>query len=120
MIPEARAHIISELIQQDFLNEERFAMNFVRGKFNQKGWGRIRLKQELKRREISDYLINKAINQIKEGEYLTKLEILALKKYKQLGQDKSWYAKSKLKNHLIYKGFEIDLIMDEINNLYKF
>jgi regulatory protein len=120
MIPQARAHIISELIQQDFLNEERFALQFVRGKFNQKGWGRIRLKQELKRRDISEYLINKALNQIKEAEYLEKLENLALKKYKQLGQDQSWYAKSRLKNHLIYKGFEFELVLDEINNLYNF
>lgn len=120
MIPEARAHIISELIKFDFLNEERFALNYVRGKFNQKGWGRIKLKQELKKREISEYLINKALNQIKESEYLTKLETLALKKYKQLGKDHTWYAKSKLKNHLIYKGYEFELVMDEINNLYKF
>jgi regulatory protein len=120
MIPEARAHIISELIKHDFLNEERFALNFVRGKFNQKGWGRIRLKQELKRREISAYLVNKALRQIKESEYLAKLEGLAKKKHSQLGEDDSWKSKSKLKNHLIYKGFEIDLIMDEINHLYKF
>jgi len=120
MIPEARAHIISKLIENDFLNEERFAMSYVRGKFNQKGWGRIRLRIELKRRKISEYLINKSIAQIKESEYLSKLEYLSNKKFKQIGKDKSWAAKSKLKNHLIYKGYEIDLIMDQIKNLYKF
>jgi len=120
MIPEARAQIISELIKHDFLNEERFALNFVKGKFNQKGWGRVRLRQELKRRKITEYLINKAIRQIEEGEYLEKLAKLGLKKFKALGQDQSWSAKNKLKNHLIYKGFETELIMDEINSLYKF
>lgn len=120
MIPEARAKIISELIKHDFLNEERFAMSYVRGKFNQKGWGRIRLKQELKRREISEYLRRKAINQIKENDYLEKLSALAQKKYTQLGKDNSWASKAKLKNHLIYKGYELHLILDEINNLYKF
>jgi len=117
MIPEARAQIISELIKQDFLNEERFALNYVRGKFNQKGWGRIRLKQELKRRQITDYLISKAINQINESDYLEKLSALALKKHKQLKQDDSWAAKAKLKNHLLYKGFEMHLIIEEIKNL---
>ncbi len=117
MIPEARAQIISELIKQDFLNEERFAMSYVRGKFNQKGWGRIRLKQELKRRQITDYLIRKALKQIKESDYLKQLSNLAAKKYKQLGKDNSWAAKTKLKNHLLYKGYELHLVMDEINTL---
>lgn len=120
MIPEARALIISELIKDDFLNEERFALNYVRGKFNQKGWGRIRLKQELKRRKISEYLINKAIKQINENEYLDKLSSLASKKFKSLGKDESWSARTKLKNYLIYRGYEHHLIMDEIKNLYKF
>lgn len=120
MIPEARAHIITELIQHDFLNEERFALNYVRGKFNQKGWGRVRLKQELKKRHISAYLITKALKQINEGEYLQKLSELALKKFKLMGEQDNWKSKTKLKNHLIYKGFEIHLIIDEINTLYKF
>jgi regulatory protein len=120
MIPEAKEHIIIELIKHDFLNEERFALNYVRGKFNQKSWGRIRLKQELKRRQISEYLIKKSLNQINESEYLDKLSSLASKKHKALGKDDSWSAKAKLKNHLIYKGYEFHLINDEINTLYKY
>jgi regulatory protein len=117
MIPQARAHIIAELIQQDFLNEERFALNFARVKFNQKGWGRIRLKQELKKRQISPFLITKALKQINESEYLEKLSELASKKFELMGKNADWKSKTKLKNHLIYKGFEIQLIMDEINTL---
>jgi regulatory protein len=117
MIPESRAHIIAELIKHDFLNEERFALNYTRGKFNQKSWGRIRLKQELKRRQISEYLIRKAIKQIDESDYLEKLSSLVKKKHEQLGKDNSWKTKTKVKNHLIYKGFEIHLIIDELNNL---
>lgn len=120
MIPEARALIISELIKNDFLNEERFALNYTRGKFNQKSWGRLKIKQELKRRQISAYLIKKSLQQINEGEYLDKLNILAKKKYLQLGEDNSWASKDKLKSHLMYKGFELELIIDEINNLTKF
>jgi regulatory protein len=106
MIPDARAQIISDLIQHDFLNEERFAMNYALGKFNQKGWGKIRIRQELKRRNISDYLLNKALNQIEDKTYLNTLNELAQKKFNQLGKDTSWKSKTKLKNYLIYKGYE--------------
>lgn len=119
MIPEARAQIISELIKDDFLNEERFAMNFVRGKFNQKGWGKIKIKQELKRRRISDYLLQKALAQFDDNEYYNKLHALAVKKFKQLDKSDIWKSKSKLKNYLIYKGYETGLIIDEINLLFK-
>ena len=119
MIPEARAQIISELIKDDFLNEERFAISYVRGKFNQKGWGKIKIRQELKRRQISDYLLQKALNQINEDNYRNKLHELAVKKFKQLGKSQTWATKSKLKNYLTYKGYEIGLILDEINSLIK-
>ncbi|RRO19702.1 regulatory protein RecX [Flavobacteriaceae bacterium 14752] len=120
MIPEARAQIISDLIHHDFLNEERFAMNYVVGKFNQKGWGKIRIRQELKRRNISEYLLNKALNQIEDKAYLDKLNNLAEKKFKQLGKDNSWKSKAKLKNYLIYKGYESNLVFETINHLTKF
>ncbi len=120
MIPEARAQIISDLIQHNFLNEERFAINYAIGKFNQKGWGKIRIRQELKRRNISEYLLNKALNQIEDKAYLDKLNNLAEKKFKQLGKDASWKSKSKLRNYLIYKGFESNLVFDQINNITKF
>ncbi len=120
MIPDARAQIISDLIQHDFLNEERFAMNYVMGKFNQKGWGKIRIRQELKRRNISEYLLNKALNQIKESNYLNKLEELAQKRFKQLSKDTSYKSKAKLKNYLIYKGYETSLVFEAINHLTKF
>lgn len=119
MIPEARAQIISDLIQHDFLNEERFAMNYALGKFNQKSWGKIRIRQELKRRQISVYLLNKALNQIEENDYLNKLEELAEKKFRQLDKDTSYKSKTKLKNYLTYKGYEYHLIIDKINSLYK-
>jgi len=120
MIPEARAKIISELIKDDFLSEERFAMNYVMGKFNQKGWGKIKIKQELKRRDISDYLLQKALEQINEKDYRNKLKDLAQKKFKQLGKDTSYKSKAKLKNYLIYKGYETSLVFEEINSLTKF
>lgn len=120
MIPEARAQIISDLIQHDFLNEERFAMNYAMGKFNQKGWGKIRIRQELKRRNISGFLLKKALNQINEKDYQSKINELTQKKFKQLGRDTSWKSKAKLKNYLIYKGFESHLVYETINRLTNF
>ena len=117
MIPQARQEIIAHLIQHDFLNEKRFALNYARGKFNQKHWGRIRIRQELKKRNITERLINLAIGQISEDEYLEKLHAIATKKYKQLGCDNSLASKNKLKTFLFYRGFESHLVYDELNNL---
>ena len=70
IIPQAKEHIIMSLIDGDYLNEERFALAFVKGKFKIKKWGRIRLKAELKKRKISKYLIESALKQISEKDYL--------------------------------------------------
>ena len=77
MIPAACEQIIIQLMQENFLNEERFARSFVRGKFRIKKWGRIKIKQELKFREISAPLIKIALTEIDEKEYLKTLTILA-------------------------------------------
>ena len=84
MISEASDQIIMALIDGDYLNEERFALAFVRGKFKIKKWGRHRLTSELKQRNISKYLIDKALKQISEAAYKTTFESLAQKKELQL------------------------------------
>ena len=58
--------IISTLIEEDYLNEERFAMAFARGKFRMKQWGRIKIKYELKQKQVSEYCIKKAFKEINE------------------------------------------------------
>jgi regulatory protein len=74
MWPEAVENIIVQLIQDNFLNEERFAMSFARGKFSIKKWGRIKIKQELKQKRVSDYCLKKALAQIDETEYIETLK----------------------------------------------
>ena len=69
MIPEAIDHIVVELIQNNFLNEERFAKTYVSGKFRIKKWGRRRLTLELKKRNVSKNNINQALNEIDAHEY---------------------------------------------------
>ena len=58
MIPQAKEQIIMSLIEDDYLNEERFALAFVKGKFRIKKWGRIRLKAELKKGKYQNILLN--------------------------------------------------------------
>lgn len=117
MIPEARATIIAHLIENDYLNEERFALNFVQGKFNQKNWGKVRLKSELRFRGIGPYLIKKALASIPHTDYLQKLEDLAGKKWEHITVPNPQLKKRKLYDYLAYRGWERDLIYDEIRKL---
>lgn len=72
--------VMAELIREDYLNEERFARSYVRGKYRLKKWGRVRLTQELKMRNISTYCINKAMEEIEESAYQENLKAI-LEKY---------------------------------------
>lgn len=112
IIPEARDEIIIYLIQNNYLNEERFARSFVRGKFNQKNWGRIKIKSELKKRKIPQNLIQTALQEIDENEYQSTLEELFQKKKASLKSEReSFKKKAKIQNYLLQKGFELDLII---------
>ena len=112
MIPEAIDHIMVHLIGEGYLNEERFTQNFVLGKFRQKQWGRLRLRQELKRRKIGDKLIGEALQQIEE-EYETVFEALVQKRLAQLKGEKDKYRKrKKLADYLAYRGWEGEMIYE--------
>src|SRR5690606_12644137 len=76
--------IISTLIEENYLNEERFAIQFAGGHFRTKSWGRVKIKYELKLRQVSDYCIKKALQQIEEEEYLKTLGKLAEVKFNLL------------------------------------
>ncbi|HKJ05988.1 MAG TPA: RecX family transcriptional regulator, partial [Flavobacteriaceae bacterium] len=80
MIPEAQEQILLHLLQHNYLNEERFAKTFARSKFNQKKWGKIKITQELKFREISSYNIKNALKEISEEDYLKSITTLIQKK----------------------------------------
>ena len=104
--------IIAHLIESNFLNEERFALAYVRGKFKQKQWGRIKIKQGLKFKKISDYLIKKALASIDSDDYYATLKNLADKKYKDIKESNILKKRYKLIAVLISKGFESDLVRD--------
>ena len=117
MIPLACEQIIMKLMLEGFLNEERFARSFVRGKFRIKKWGRNKIKKELKIREISAPIIKLAFTEIDEVIYLNTLLELAEKKLNLIKEPHPIKRKKKLVNYLLQKGYEPQLIYDVSNNL---
>jgi len=111
-------NVLVELIKDDFLNEERFAFSFIRGKFRIKQWGKIKLKNELRQRNITSALINNALDQINNEDYNKTFDELALKKFNYLNQDTSINSKKKFINYLQYRGWENDLIFKKVNDLF--
>lgn len=112
MIPLAIDEIIGHLIQERFLNEERFARSFARGKFNIKKWGKNRIVNELKQRGITKYNINLALKELEEFDYLETLEQLAEKRVAQLTETNVFKKRKKLADYLLYRGWESHLVYE--------
>lgn len=109
--------IIAALIEDNFLNEERFAIQFAGGKFRMKHWGRKKIKYELQQKNISTFLINIAMKQIDEDEYLKTLQKLAQTKWNTLPGDNRFVRQSKTNSYLLQKGYEQNLITQAINEI---
>ncbi len=109
--------IIVDLIEHDFLNEERFACSFARGKFNYKHWGRIKIEMELRQRDISTYCIQKALKEINEEAYIKKINYLLVKKKTLLGELPDYELNNKLVAYLYQKGYEKKMIWNVLKNL---
>lgn len=110
--------IISDLIADNFLNEERFARAFSRGKFRMKGWGKIKIRYELKQKRVSDYCIKKGLSEIDDEDYLKTLEKLLLEKWTALkGEKNIFIKKKKLYSYMQQKGYEQDLVGDFLKKL---
>jgi len=117
MIPEAIDQIIVSLINDNYLNETRFAQTFVRGKFRIKKWGKHRLTLELKKKGISKFNIKKAIGEIEEDEYITVFNNLAKKRSLQIKETNKTKKKRKLADYLLYRGWESHLVYEKVNEL---
>lgn len=112
MIPIAIDTIINHLIQERFLNEERFACSFARGKFSTKKWGKNRILNELKQRDITQYNITLALKEISEESYVNTLEALANKRLRQLTGTDRYKNRKKLADYLLYRGWESPLVYE--------
>jgi regulatory protein len=106
--------IMAALIEENYLNEERFASAFASGKFRMNEWGRVKIKAALKQKQISDYCINKAMKQIEEKEYLQLLKKLAEKRYASLKNEQYLIRKRKTMDYLLQKGFEWELVKETV------
>ena len=118
LIPEVKEKIILHLLQFNYLNEERYAKAFVRGKFSIKKWGKQRIINELKFRNISTYNINTALKEIDENDYFQSLEKLAQKKLPLIKESNKFKKSSKLANYLISKGYESELVFKIVKSIF--
>lgn len=110
--------IIGSLIEDDFLNEERYAIQFTGGHFRMKKWGKVKIKYALQQKKVSEYCIKKALNTIDEDDYAQALAALISQKLKTLKAQKNMFIrKRKLQDFLTQKGFESDLIFAALRNL---
>ena len=117
MIPQAIDVIINHLIQHNFLNEERFACSFARGKHRIKHWGKSRIVQELKVRGISKFNIDNALKEIDPDEYLSSFNDLAEKQWVSVPEKNLLIKKKKVADFLLRKGWETNLVYDKITAL---
>ena len=109
--------VIGKLISDDYLNETRFSESFVRGKFKNKNWGRIRLSLELKKRSISKKNIEIAMRQIGEDDYQNKFKERFYFLVKKFKNEKKIMMKKKIFDYFNYRGWENAIIYNEINKL---
>ena len=109
-------YLVSELIGENFVNEERFSIAFIRGRFRLKHWGKVKIAEELKRKGISKNLIAMAMREIGHEEYVATLKKLANKKFHSLRVN-DLAGRQKIANYLIGKGYEPDLVWDCIKEI---
>lgn len=104
------------LIEEGFLNEQRFAITFAGGKFRINKWGKVKIRLALKAKKISDYCIREALNQIPVKDYKKTLEkILQVRRSKQSKMDSAG-EKYKLAQYAISRGYEPDLVWDTLKS----
>ncbi len=109
--------VIASLIEEGYLSEERFAIAFAGGKFRMKQWGRVKIKYELKQKQVSEYSIKKALKQIDEEEYQSVLTKLAKEKYASLKSEQYLIRKKKTMDYLFQRGFEGELVSEAMKAL---
>lgn len=109
--------ILIELIQQDFLNEERFAKSYSSGRFKIKKWGKRKISYQLSLLKVSKECINSGLLEIDDEEYSETLNSLAEQKYLALKDKNLFVRKRKVANYLVSKGYESELVWNKISSL---
>ena len=115
---EQLEEVMSFLIEEDFLNEERYAQAFAGGKFRQKQWGRIKILRAFEQRDISAYCIKKGMAEIEEDQYQDTMNTLIQKKFESTTEDDIFVKRRKVAEAIIRKGYEPDLVWKELKSEY--
>ena len=119
VVGDESEEIIAWLIENNYLNEERFARIFAGSKFRQKQWGRLKIRQELKMRGVSDYCLRAGMSEIEDDDYMETLRTIIEKKSKEVKETNPLIKKQKIVKYALSKGFEQDLVFDMVRNLSK-
>ena len=109
--------VIATLIEEDYLNEERFAKAFAGGKFRMKDWGRKKIYYALKEKRVSEYSIKQAMKEIDDEAYKQNLKELAEEKYESLKDEQYLVRKKKTIDYMLQKGYEFDLVTKAVTEL---
>lgn len=117
LIEEAVQKIMLHLLENDFINETRFAKAYARGKFSIKKWGKNRIVNELKMRKISVYNINAALQEITDEDYIKCFDELAEKRLNQIKETNKYKKRKKLADYLLYRGWESELVYEKTTQL---
>lgn len=115
LIPEAKEEIILYLLQENYLNEERFVRSYIRGKFYIKNWGKNKIEVQLKIKGISKKLIFICFDEIDEDDYLKTITKIYENYSSKLSGEKDYAKKSKTIKYLLNKGFEYEKILQVID-----
>lgn len=114
-----RDEVIVHLIEHNFLNEERFAKTYALSKFHQKKWGKLRISNELKQRQLSAYLIKIGLQEIPDNEYEATFATLAEKTWDAIGEKNTLKKRKKFCDTLLRKGWESDAIYTIVKKFEK-
>ena len=110
--------LMAQLIEENYLNEERFAIQYAGGKFRMNQWGRVKIKYALRQKQVSEYSIKKGLKEIGESDYKKTLQKLAEQKLKTLKNESNVFRKKKkLQDYLLQKGYEGELVREVVNYL---
>ena len=115
LIPEAKDEIFLYLMKENYLNEERFTRSYIRGKFYIKHWGRNKIKMNLKQKGINEKLISTAMDEIDDSDYEKTIMKLFDNYFSAQKGLQDYQKKSKTIRHLLSKGYEYELILEQMN-----
>ena len=109
LYPDVVEEVLTDLIREDFVNEERYAQSFARGKFRQNRWGRIKIRRELQQKHLSRYCVEKGLQEIDPEAYEETLFKLMSDKWAALAQEEAYARKHKTVRYVLGKGYEAEL-----------